>query len=56
VPSQSINKDLVMPAIPVAFIFTEIHPQEHLLVSLSRVFCPPAPDLPQYLSAQTLLL
>ena len=54
--AQSINKDLAMPATPVTFDSIGIHPQEHLLISLNRVFSPPARDVPHYLFAQTLLL
>lgn len=55
-PTQSINKDLAMPAAPVVFDAIGIQPQEHLVIWREWSVHPPARDLPQYLSAHSLLL
>jgi len=55
-PAKPVIKNLVMLGTPVVFDPIGIPPQEHLSLSLRRVFRPPAPDLPRYLSAQSLLV
>jgi len=54
--AKPVIKDLGMPGLPVPFASRGMPPQEYLLLLLGRGLCPPAPDPPRYLSAQTLLL
>jgi len=56
VPAKPIAKPVMTLETPVVFDSVGTHPQEHLLLSLTRVLYPPEQDPPPYLSAQTLLL
>ena len=56
VPVKPVAKPMMTLGTPVVFDAIGIHPQEHLLLSLTRVLSPSAHDPPRYLSAQTLLL
>lgn len=55
-PAKPIIKILVLPGTPVVFHSFGVLPQEHLFIALRRALGPPAPGLPRYLSAQSLLL
>lgn len=56
VPAKPVAKPVMTLETPVVFDSVGTHPQEHLLLSLTRVLYPPAQEPPRYLSAQTLLL
>jgi hypothetical protein len=57
IPVRSIIKTPLMLAAPVVFDSIGVHPPEHPLLSMRRVFRPCAQqDLPRYLSARCLLV